>query len=149
MDNRLYAEMLLNKCDETMKLPLEAIDNLHQLGEERLWDKIESIYKDSNPIFVRRLRCYESEIKKGELTSEFATRLKLDYKESEIQNTTILGHFEYKIIAGLDTAGSDNRDLKSKIIEEVKKKPDQTEKDLEAFLQVVREHEVMVRAREH
>ena len=49
MDNKLYAEMLLNKCDVTMKLPLEAIDNLYQLGEERLGDKIESIYKDSNP----------------------------------------------------------------------------------------------------
>ena len=54
MDSRLYADMLLNRCDATMKLPLEAIDNLHDLGEERLWDKIESIYKDSNPIFVRR-----------------------------------------------------------------------------------------------
>ena len=28
LDNKLYAEMLLNKCDVTMKLPLEAIDNL-------------------------------------------------------------------------------------------------------------------------
>ena len=66
-----------------------------------------------------------------------------------MQNTTIWDNFEYKIIAGLDTAGSDNRDLKSKLIEEVKKKPDPTEKDLEAFLQVVRDHEAMVRAREH
>ena len=31
----------------------------------------------------------------------------------------------------------------------MKKKPDPTEKDLETFLQVVRDHEAMVRAREH
>ena len=66
-----------------------------------------------------------------------------------MHNTTIWGHFEYKLIAGLDTAGSDNRELKSKLIEEVKKKPDPTEKDLEGFLQVVRDHEAMIRAREH
>ena len=125
--------MLLNKCDVTMKLPLEAIDNLYQLGEELVWDKIESIYKDSNPIFVRRVRCYESTIKKGELLSEFATRLKLKYKESEIHNTTIWGHFEYKLIAGLDTAGSDNRELKYKLIEEVKKKPEQQRRIYKGF----------------
>merc|ERR1712215_459430 len=43
LDNKLYAEMLLNKCDVTMKLPLEVIDNLYPLGEELVWDKIESI----------------------------------------------------------------------------------------------------------
>ena len=55
----------------------------------------------------------------------------------------------YKLLAGLDTAGSDNRELKSKLIEEVKKKPDPTEKDLDDFLQLVRDHESMIRAREH
>ena len=66
-----------------------------------------------------------------------------------MSNTTIWGHFEYKLLAGLDTAGSDNRELKSKLVEEVKKKPDPTEKDLDEFLQIVRDHESMIRAREH
>ena len=116
MDSHLYADMLLNRCDSSMRLTLEAIDNVRELGEEKLWDKIESIYKDSNPIFVRRLRVYENEIKKGEMTSDFATKLKLDYKESEMEKATIWGHFEYEIIAALDTTGSDNRDQKSKLI---------------------------------
>ena len=81
--------------------------------------------------------------------SEFATRLKLEYKESEMSNTTIWGHFEYKLLAGLDTAGSDNRELKSKLVEEIKKKPDPTERDLDEFLQIVRDHESMIRGREH
>ena len=149
LDNKLYAEMLVNKCDVTMRLPLEAMDNLYQMGEDLLWEKIENIYKESNPIFMRRVKCYESKITKGELLSEFATRLKLEYKESEMSKTTIWGHFEYKLLAGLDTAGSDNRELKSKLVEEIKKNPDPTEKELDEFLQIVRDHESMIRAREH
>merc|ERR1712236_75771 len=116
------------------------------MGGDLLWEKIKNIYKGSNPIFMRRDKCYEIKIMKGELLSEFATRLKLEYKESEMSKTTIWGHFEYKLLAGLDTAGSDNRELKSKLIEEIKKKPDPTEKDLEGFLQVVRDHEAMITA---
>ena len=40
LDNKLYAEMLVNKCDVTMRLPLEAMDNLYQMGEDLLWEKI-------------------------------------------------------------------------------------------------------------
>merc|ERR1711888_489234 len=144
LDDKLYAEMLVNKCDVSMKLPLEAMEDLYKMGEDLLWEKIENIYKESNPVFLRRVKCYESKIMKGELLSEFATRLKLEYKESEVSKTTIWGHFEYKLLAGLDTAGSDNRELKSKLVEEIKKKPDPTERDLDAFLQIVRDHESMI-----
>ena len=113
------------------------------------WEKIEAIYKDSNPMYIRRLRVYELEMKKGEMTSDFATRLKLDYKESEMAKATIWSHFQYKIIASIDTAGSDNRDLKSKLIQEVGKNQDPDEQGLESFLQVIRDHEAMVRAREY
>ena len=105
LDDKLYAEMLVNKCDPTMRLPLEAMDDLYKLGEDKLWEKIENIYKESNPVFLRRVKCYESKMMKGELLSEFATRLKLEYKESEMGKTTIWGHFEYKRLADLDTAG--------------------------------------------
>ena len=87
MDSRLYCDMLLNQCDPSMRLTLEAIDGVHELGETKLWEKIEAIYKDSNPMYIRRLRVYELEMKKGEMTSDFATRLKLDYKESETFST--------------------------------------------------------------
>ena len=149
MDNRLYCDMLLNQCDPSMRLTLEAIDGVHELGETKLWEKIEAIYKDSNPMYIRRLRVYELEMKKGEMTSDFATRLKLDYKESEMAKATIWSHFQYKIIASIDTAGSDNRDLKSKLIQEVGKNQDPDEQGLESFLQVIRDHEAMVRAREY
>ena len=42
-------------------------------------------------MYIRRLRVYELEMKKGEMTSDFATCLKLDCKESEMEKTTIWG----------------------------------------------------------
>ena len=125
------------------------MDDLYELGEDKLWEKIENIYVESNPVFLRRARCYESKPMKGELLSEFATRLKLEYKEAEMGKTTIWGHFEYKILADLDTAGSDNRELKAKLVEELKKNPNPDEKQLEQFLQLIRDHESMIRARDH
>ena len=62
------------------------------------------------------------------MLSEFATRLKLQYKESEMSLTTIWGHFEYKLVTDLDTAGSDNRELKAKLVEELKRNPNLDEK---------------------
>ena len=96
MDNRLYFDMLANQCDPSMRLTLEAIDGVKELGETKLWEKIEAIYEDSNPMFIRRLRFYELEMKKGEQVSDFATRLKLDYQESEMAKATIWSHFHTK-----------------------------------------------------
>ena len=86
---------------------------------------------------------------KGEQASDFATRLKLDYEESEMAKATVWSHFQYKIISSLNTAGADNRDLKTKLIQEVGKNPDPDEAGLESFLQVIRDHEAMVKAREY
>ena len=85
---------------------------------------------------------------KGEQASDFATRLKLDYEESEMAKATVWSHFQYKIISSLNTSGTDNRDLKTKLIQECGKNPDPDEAGLESFLKVIRDHEAMVKARE-
>merc|ERR1711867_98071 len=127
MTDKLYAQMLLGRCDSTMKLPLEAMDDLYHLGEKRIWERIESFYTQSNPLFLRRAKCYESKPVRGELASEFATRLKMKYKEAEMGETTVWGHLEYKILTDLDTSGSDNRELK----EERRKKKEERRKKKE------------------
>ena len=148
IDNKLYFDLLANQCDPSMRLKLEAISGVRELGERKLWEIIEGIYQDSNPRFIRRLKVYELEMKKGEQASDFATRLKLDYEESEMAKATIWSHFQYKIISSINTSGSDNRDLKTKLIQEVGKNPDPDEAGLESFLKVIRDHEAMVKARE-
>ena len=86
---------------------------------------------------------------KGELTSDFADRLKLEFEESEMSKATVWSLFEYKVIASLNTANSDDKDLKTKLIQEIKRNPDPDEAGLESFLKVIREHEVVINAREY
>ena len=101
IDNKLYYDILANQCDKSMRLKLEAITGVREAGERKLWDIIEGIYQDSNPTFIRRLKVYELEMIKGEQASDFATRLKLDYEESEMAKATVWSYFQYKIIASL------------------------------------------------
>merc|ERR1711888_211810 len=63
--------------------------------------------------------------------------------------TTVWGHLEYKILTDLDTSGSDNRELKAKLVVELRKRPNPDEKQLEEFLQIIKDHEAMLRARDH
>ena len=100
---------------------MEAVNGIEKMGESKIWELIESIYQTSNPGFIRRLKCYELEMIKGELTSDFADRLKLEFEDSEMAKATVWSHFEYKIIASLNTANSDDKDLKTKLIQEIGK----------------------------
>ena len=113
-----------------------------------MWEIIEGIYQESNPTYIRRVKVYEMKMEKGELCGDFVTRLKLEYQESEMEKATVWSHFVCKIISSLSSAGSDNRDLKSKLIEAYRENPDPDEKGLEIFQKVIREHESMIRARE-
>ena len=51
-----------------MRIKLEAVTDVQQMGETKIWELIESIYQGSNPRYIRRLKCYELEMFKGELT---------------------------------------------------------------------------------
>ena len=78
IDNKLYWDILANQCDQTLRVKFEAVNGIEKMGESKIWELIESIYQTSNPGFIRRLKCYELEMTKGELTSDFADRLKLE-----------------------------------------------------------------------
>ena len=140
IDNKLYWNILANQCDQTMRVKLEAVNGIEEMGENKIWQLIENIYQTSNPGYTRRLKCYELEMIKGELTSDFADRLKLEFEESEMAKATVWSLFEYKIIASLNTANSDDKDLKTKLIQEIKRNPDPDEAGLDSFVKVIREH---------
>merc|ERR1712055_199165 len=61
---------------------------------------------------------------------------------------TVWSHFEYKILSQLNMANSDDKDLKTKLLQEIGKNPDPDEAGLESFLKVIRDHEAVVNARE-
>ena len=92
-----------------MRTKLEAVNGIEELGEVKIWELIEGIYQTSNPGFIRRHKCYELEPIKGELTSDFSDRLKLEFEESEMSKATPWLFFEYKVIASLNTQIPDER----------------------------------------
>merc|ERR1711888_466586 len=149
LDNKLYAQMLLARCVASMRMRLEAMEDIYEVGEKVLWERIEKIYLESNPLFLRRVKCYESRTTTGEMLSEFATRLKIQYRESEMADTTVWGHLEYKLLTDLDTATQDNRELKAKLVKVLEKTPNPDEKQLDEFLQEIKEHESIICARDH
>ena len=55
--NKLYWDILANQCDQTMRIKLEAVTGVQQMGETKIWELIESIYQGSNPGYIRRLKC--------------------------------------------------------------------------------------------
>ena len=52
IDNKLYYDILANQCDQTMRIKLEAVTGIQQMGESKIWDVIESIYRGINPRYV-------------------------------------------------------------------------------------------------
>ena len=149
LDKKLYAQMLIARCDASMKMRLEAMEDIYEVGEEVLWERIENIYLETNPLFLRRVKCYENRATTGEMLSEFATRLKIQYRESEMADTTAWGHLEYKLLTDLDTATQDSRELKAKLVKVLEKIPNPDEKELDEFLQVIKDHEAIIKARDH
>ena len=67
------------------------------------------IYQTSNPGYIRRHKCYGLKKIKGEMTSEYSDRLKLEFVESDMVNAIAWSFYEYKVI---DTLNSDIPDEK-------------------------------------
>ena len=147
--NNLYWNILANICDQTMRTKLEAVNGIEELGEVKIWELIESIYQTSNPGFIRRHKCYGLEPIKGELTSDFADRLKLEFEESEMSKATPWSFFEYKVIESLNSSVPDQKDLKTKLLQELKKNPNPDITACEGFVRTIREHEAVINAREY
>ena len=82
MTPELYFDVFSNLCDQDMRLKLESIKGVREMGEEKLWDIIEGIWKETNPTYMRRIKAIEMEMEKGELSGDFFTRLKLEYTEA-------------------------------------------------------------------
>ena len=147
MTNELYFDIFSNLCDQDMRLKLESIKGVRELGEEKLWEIIEGFWKDSNPTYMRRIKAIELEMKKGELSGDFFTRLKLEYREAEMERMTPWSLFVCKLISCTPNSGQDNSYLRTKLLDMYRNNPDPIESDLDKFERVIREHKSMVTAR--
>ena len=111
-----------------MRLKLESIKGVREVGEEKLWDIIESIYQETNPTYIRRVKAIEMVMEKGELCGYYFTRLKLEYQEAQMERATTWSLFVCQLISSLSSAGSNNRDLKSKLLFTYRDNPDPDER---------------------
>ena len=51
MTPELYFDVFSNLCDQDMRLKLESIKGVREMGEDKLWDIIEGIWKETNPTY--------------------------------------------------------------------------------------------------
>ena len=56
-----------------MRKKLESIKRVIEMGEDKLWEIIEGIWKETNPLYIRRLKAIEMEMEKGELRLFYKT----------------------------------------------------------------------------
>merc|ERR1711888_105125 len=128
INNTRYWHILSNKLDPMMKSKLEAIEGIEEAGEEKIWEYIEGIFQTSNPNYIRRQDCLTLRQKKGETTSEFSDRLKKEIIESDMVNATIWSVYQHKVVDSLDPDNTDEKELKTKLLLELKKNPNPNEK---------------------
>ena len=72
----LYYDIFTNLCDSEMRKKLDSIKGIRSMGETKIWEEIENIFVQTNPIYIRRVKAYETRIEKGEGVGDFFNRLR-------------------------------------------------------------------------
>ena len=53
---------------------LDGIKGIKEMGEARIWDIIEGIWVETNPMYIRRLKAIDLKMEKGEEVGDFFNR---------------------------------------------------------------------------
>ena len=48
-----------------MKKKLDGVNGIREMGENKIWENVEEIFVETNPIFIRRVRAINLQIEKG------------------------------------------------------------------------------------
>merc|ERR1712030_102871 len=64
-----------------------------------------------------------------------------------IGSILLLSICQYRVVESLDHDNSDEKELKTKLLSLLKKKPNPVEKDCDDFMRVIREHEAITQSR--
>ena len=70
--------------------------------------------------------------------------MKLEFIESDMINATIWSVYEYKVVDTLSSDIPDEKELKTRLLLELKKNPNPNQKDCDEFIKIIREHEAVV-----
>ena len=72
----LYFDIFINLCEPEMKKKLGGIAGIREMGESRIWEIVEEILMETNPVYIRRVRAMNLQMEKGETTGDFFNRLR-------------------------------------------------------------------------
>ena len=145
----LYYDVFMNLCEPEMRKKLDGVKGIKEMGEEKIWEIIEGIWVESNPMYTRRLKAIDLKMEKGEEVGDFFNRLKNQYAEAEMEKATPWTLFICKLINSIPDSGNDSISLKNKLMETFRENQDLQENELSKFQTVIKQHESLVTAREY
>ena len=90
-----------------MRKKLDGVKDIKKMGEAKIWDVIEGIWVESNPMYTRRLKAIDLKMEKGEEVGDFFNRLKDQYAEAEMEKATPWTLFICKLINSIPDSGND------------------------------------------
>ena len=143
----LYYDIFMNLCDPDMRKKLDSVKGIREMGETKIWEIIEGILVETNPIYIRRVKAYDLRMEKGESAGDFFNRLRNEYAEAEMEKATPWTMFVCKLISSLPATGNEAR-VKEQLLETFRENPDPEENELAKFQTVIKEHESLMTARE-
>ena len=143
----LYYDIFINLCEPEMKKKLGGITGIREMGESKIWEVVEEIFMDTNPVYIRRVRAMNLQKEKGETTGDFFNRLREEYAEVEMEKATPWTLFICKLINGIQSSENDLR-VKEQLLDTYRLNPNPQEKDLEKFQTVIKQNEALITARD-
>ena len=78
----IYYDIFINICEPEMKKKLGGITGIREMGESKIWEVVEEIFMDTNPVYIRKVRAMNLQMEKGEMTEDFFNRLREEYAEA-------------------------------------------------------------------
>ena len=72
----LFYDVFINLCEPEMKKKLDGVKDIKKLGEDSIWEVIEGIWVERNPMYTRRLKAIDLKLEKGEEAGDFLNHLK-------------------------------------------------------------------------
>ena len=104
----LYYHVFVNLCDTEIRKKLDLVKGIKEMGEAGIWDIIEGIWIETNPMYMRRLKAMDMKMETGEEVGDFFNRLKNEYAKAEMEKATPWSLFICKLISSIPDSGNDS-----------------------------------------
>ena len=67
----MYYDLFCTYCDPDMKMKLSNIKGIEKMKPEKIWEQVELMFLNSNPIYTRRIQAMETKMANCENVSDY------------------------------------------------------------------------------